>query len=96
LLLRYTAYGDANLDGSVNVQDFNLLASSYGHSSAHWYNGDFNYDGTVNILDFNMLASNYGYFQTASIADSSPVPEPLWVAPTLMLSSLLRRCRSRG
>ena len=61
LLLRYTRYGDANLDGQVNLQDFNRLASAFGTTGTGvWSQGDFNYDGNVNLQDFNRLAGNFG------------------------------------
>ena len=83
VLLRLTRFGDANLDGQVNLQDFNRLASSFGASGAFWHQGDFNYDGNVNLQDFNRLASNFG--QSAAGPDVTPqdwanlaaaVPEP--------------------
>ena len=60
LLLRYTYTGDANLDGSVNVSDFNMLAANFGKTGQFWTSGDFNYDGTVNALDLNAVATNRG------------------------------------
>ena len=61
VLVRRTRYGDANLDGQVNLQDFNRLASAFGTTgTAVWSQGDFNYDGNVNLQDFNRLASNFG------------------------------------
>jgi hypothetical protein len=60
LLLLCTRYGDADLDGEVNLQDFNRLASNFGSTGAVWTQGDFNYDGIVNLQDFNRLASNFG------------------------------------
>jgi len=58
--------GDANLDGSVNVSDFNILASHFNQpQSANgglpytWSEGDFNGDGNVNVSDFNLLASEF-------------------------------------
>jgi hypothetical protein len=59
VLVRRTRYGDANLDGQVNLQDFNRLASAFGTTGV-WSQGDFNYDGNVNLQDFNRLASNFG------------------------------------
>ena len=59
-LVRYTLAGDSNLDGIVNAQDFDALASHYGVSGGGvWTQGDFNYDGTVNTTDFNLLAANF-------------------------------------
>src|SRR5262249_13264562 len=42
ILIRYTAFGDADLDGTVNTVDFNLLAANFGQTGKRWYNGDFN------------------------------------------------------
>ena len=60
VLVRYTRYGDANLDGTVNLIDFNRLAGSFGQSDRTWSQGDFNYDGLINLIDFNRLAGNFG------------------------------------
>jgi hypothetical protein len=60
VLVRYTRAGDANLDGTVNLLDFNRLAGSFGASNALWSQGNFNYDNETNLLDFNLLASNFG------------------------------------
>ena len=60
LLLKYTFAGDANLDGTVNIQDFNRLANSFGQTDRRWSHGDFNFDAVVNIQDFNKLSANFG------------------------------------
>ena len=61
VLLRYTRYGDANLDQQVNLQDFNRLAGNFGATgTALWTQGNFNFDNQVNLQDFNRLASNFG------------------------------------
>jgi autotransporter-associated beta strand protein len=104
VLVRYTRYGDANLDGMINLNDFNRLASSFGTNGKTWSQGDFNYDGTVNLSDFNLLASNFG------LAASSPdgptpqdwsalaaaVPEPALLGVSIVpgLASMRRRRRS--
>ena len=71
VLLRLTRYGDADLDGTVNLQDFNRLAANFGASGAVWTQGDFDYDGNVNLQDFNKLAANFGL----SAAGSSVTPQ---------------------
>jgi hypothetical protein len=58
--VRYTRYGDANLDGTANLTDFNRLAANFGASNTLWGQGNFNYDGQTNLLDFNLLAGNFG------------------------------------
>jgi hypothetical protein len=60
VLLRFTRFGDADLTGGVNLNDFNRLAANFGAGGAVWSQGDFNYDGTVNLNDFNLLAANFG------------------------------------
>jgi hypothetical protein len=49
-----------NLDGRVNLADFNRLASNFGQANRDWCHGDFNYDGAANLADFNALAGNFG------------------------------------
>jgi hypothetical protein len=60
LEVKYTLYGDSNLDATVNSIDFGNLAASFGKSGKVWDQGDFNYDGTVNSVDFGLLAGNFG------------------------------------
>jgi autotransporter-associated beta strand protein len=58
--VKYTLYGDANLDGVVNGTDFGILAAHFGDQETAWDAGDFNYDGVVNGSDFGALAANFG------------------------------------
>jgi autotransporter-associated beta strand protein len=58
--IEYTLYGDANLDGVVNGQDFTILVGHLGKSTPAWDQGDFNYDGIVNGVDFTLLVGNLG------------------------------------
>jgi hypothetical protein len=60
IVVKYTHYGDANLDGNVDTIDFNLLAANFGGSNKQWLQGDFNVDTTTNTIDFNLLAANFG------------------------------------
>ncbi|MEO1128227.1 MAG: RHS repeat-associated core domain-containing protein, partial [Planctomycetota bacterium] len=53
--------GDANIDGSVTLADFTILASNFGLAVGAGYSqGDFSCDGAVNLVDFTILASNFG------------------------------------
>ena len=90
MLVRYTAFGDANLDGQVNLADFNALAANFGGGERVWSQGDFNYDGVVNLNDFNVMAANFGV-----TALGSAVPEPAAPLCALLAAPLLRR-RVRG
>ena len=50
--------GDANLDGVVDVSDFNLWNGSKFTNTAAWCSGDFNADGAVDVSDFNLWNNN--------------------------------------
>ncbi|HSZ56488.1 MAG TPA: dockerin type I repeat-containing protein [Tepidisphaeraceae bacterium] len=52
--LKYTLYGDANLDGQVNSADLQILLASLNRPGS-WDQGDFNYDGQVNSADLQSL-----------------------------------------
>jgi fibronectin-binding autotransporter adhesin len=54
----YTYYGDANLDGQVDVTDLGALATNWQTSNV-WSGGDFNYDGFVDVSDLGALATNW-------------------------------------
>jgi len=87
ILVRRTRFGDADLSGQVNSDDFNRLASNFGTSGKVWSQGNFNYDigGLVNSDDFNLLATNFGLAATGPNGEVTPqdwanlaaaVPEP--------------------
>jgi hypothetical protein len=70
ILLSYTLNGDTDLNGTVNLADFNRLAANFGGSAKRWSQGDFDYNGTVNLADFNKLAANFGRSAAASAVAS--------------------------
>ncbi len=84
-------YGDASLDGFVDVTDFNAWNSSKFTNTAAWTMGDFNADGSIDVTDFNRWNSNKF---TASDAATSTVPEP--ATATLLVMGLLLAVRRRS
>ena len=54
-----TRYGDASLDGTVNLSDLTLLGQSWNGTGKVWAQGDFNYDGAVNLSDLTLLGQNW-------------------------------------
>jgi hypothetical protein len=103
ILLRLARYGDADLNGMVNLNDFNRLAVNFGATDAFWHTGDFNYDMLVNLQDFNRLAGNFGLSagpdgptpqDWANLA--SAVPEPHFtLAGVFYIAWMFIRCRRR-
>jgi hypothetical protein len=69
--IMFTLLGDANLDGTVNSEDFTPFSHNLGLSGMTWDDGDFNYDGTVNTEDFTPFAHNFG--QSGMLADQAGV-----------------------
>ena len=53
--MKYTYYGDANLDGKVDASDYSLIDNGYLNHLTGWYNGDFNYDGVINGSDYTLI-----------------------------------------
>jgi hypothetical protein len=90
VLVKYTYYGDATLDGSVNGADYQQIDLGFGSHLTGWQNGDFNYDGVVDGSDFSLIDNTFNQINagstsplaiTAGSADliASPantVPEP--------------------
>jgi autotransporter-associated beta strand protein len=92
VLVKYTYYGDANLDGAVDGSDYTLIDAGFnsGGTLTGWYNGDFNYDGKIDGSDYTLIDNAFNTqgaslgsnplaliaSSTAQIAGGSPVPEP--------------------
>jgi autotransporter-associated beta strand protein len=68
--IMYTLLGDANLDGTVNSEDFTPFSTNLGQPGG-WDKGDFNYDGIVNSEDFTSFSHNLN--QSASLACQAEV-----------------------
>ena len=82
--------GDANLDSTVDVSDFNRWNENRFSITPAWCSGDFNADGVVDTSDFNLW--NEFKFTTAS---PSVVPEPrmtFWFAVAALAFLRRQRC----
>ena len=90
VLVKYTYYGDTNLDGKVDGSDYSRIDSGFLTHATGWFNGDFNYDGVVNGSDYTLMDNAFntqGALLASAIADpaalatdqivgTSSVPEP--------------------
>jgi hypothetical protein len=52
-------WGDANLDGRVDIADLGILAVNWQQTGRYWHQGDVNRDGMVDIADLGILAANW-------------------------------------
>lgn len=76
--------GDADLNGSVDFNDFQTALLLNYNQPGKWYQGDFNGDGTVNFDDFQIMLTQYNTSYTvgagAGLGAGSAVPEPASLA----------------
>ena len=102
VLVKYTYYGDANLDGIVDSSDYSRIDSGYITKATGWYNGDFNGDGVIDGSDYTLIDNAFntqGANLTAVIAtptsEVAAVPEPTssLVLATTAIALLGRRKR---
>jgi hypothetical protein len=89
VLVRYTYFGDTNLDGSVSAADYTQIDNGFQMHLTGWFNGDFNYDGVVNGDDYTLMDNAFntqssvplsgisaGPAESIANVSSSAVPEP--------------------
>jgi fibronectin-binding autotransporter adhesin len=69
--VKVVLYGDATMDGTVNIYDLGQVLANY-NKSGTWATGDFNYDGTVNIYDLGTVLANYNKSLSLSEASIDP------------------------
>jgi fibronectin-binding autotransporter adhesin len=69
--VKVVLYGDATLDGTVNIYDLGQVLANYNKSGV-WATGDFNYDGTVNIYDLGNVLANYNKSLSLSGVNINP------------------------
>jgi autotransporter-associated beta strand protein len=103
LLVKYTYFGDANLDGRVDGSDYARIDNGVLLKLTGWYNGDFNYDGVINGSDYTLIDNAYNTqgaqmeavtaVTTAEVATATSVPEPTLGSLIIAAAtaSLLRR-----
>lgn len=73
VIVKYTWYGDANLDGKVDSADLALMNQGRSEGLSGWMNGDFNYDGVINSDDYALFTLGLEMQNSAAVQ----VPEPL-------------------
>jgi autotransporter-associated beta strand protein len=90
ILVKYTYYGDTNLDGAVDGSDYTNIDNGFHNHLTGWQNGDFNYDGVVDGSDYTLIDNAYNMqgatlgtnpaaliaAAATQIAGGAAVPEP--------------------
>jgi autotransporter-associated beta strand protein len=107
VLVKYTYFGDANLDGRVDGSDYSLIDNGYASHGAltGWYNGDFNYDGVTDGSDYALIDNAFNNqtaarsqaevaavtAQTAATPQAVPEPAEFSLAAAAAVMSRRRR-----
>jgi autotransporter-associated beta strand protein len=71
--VKFTYYGDANLDGKVDGSDYSVIDNAYLADQTNpaeytgWSNGDFNYDGVIDGSDYTLIDNAFN-MQGATIS----------------------------
>ena len=107
VLVKYTWYGDANLDGVVDTNDYDMINTAWlllttegkvPDGGFRWGVGDFNHDGTIDTNDYDKINTAW-LLQTGplggSTGGSAPIPEPATVVLLALggVAMLFRRKR---
>jgi hypothetical protein len=59
VLVKYTYYGDADLNGATTLDDFTLFLGGYQNGGSTWTQGDFDYSGLTTLDDFTLFLKGY-------------------------------------
>ncbi len=105
VLIKYTYYGDADLDGVVDISiDYSLWETGFtaGGSLNGWFFGDFDYDGVVNSsTDYDLWSAGHAGQGSGPLSVYvQPVPEPSTLALAILglagMAAIVRRRRSQS
>ncbi len=67
VLVKYTYFGDADLSGKVDGQDYTKIDNGFSHPALKgWFNGDFNYDGVVDGSDYSLIDNAFNLQPTGT------------------------------
>jgi ELWxxDGT repeat protein len=73
ILLKYTYYGDIDLNDEVDANDLTVFANNFGRTTgATQIDGDIDFDGDVDADDLTVFANNFGNGVGAPLAAAAP------------------------
>jgi hypothetical protein len=59
VLVKYTYYGDSDLNGATTLDDFTLFLNGYQNAKTTWSAGDYDYGGLTTLDDFTLFLLGY-------------------------------------
>ena len=96
-LIKFTSWGDADLNGTTNGDDFTLFLDGFNlvAPSVEWLYGDFDYSGGVNGDDNTLFLLGFNTTGPVSPSLAAAIPEPTAISFVLVgvISALARRRR---
>jgi hypothetical protein len=87
ILIKYSYYGDVDLNGQVNADDLTVFGNNFGRlTGATQIDGDVDFDNDVDADDLTVFANSFGKGVNAPLASGAveAVPEP----STILLAGL--------
>ncbi len=94
VLIKYTYYGDATLQGQVTGTDYSRIDNGYLTNGLGWFNGDFNFDGIINGSDYTLIDNAFNQ-QGASLAAQIASPSAT-ASAEVASSSVIPNKTARG
>jgi hypothetical protein len=59
ILIKYTYYGDTDLNGVVDFDDYSRTDNGFNNGGATWFAGDFDYNGHVDFDDYSLIDMSF-------------------------------------
>jgi hypothetical protein len=93
VLVKFTFYGDTDLNGVVNFDDYARIDNGFNNGLSSWLYGDFDYNGVVNFDDYALI--DLAFNSQAPRLQSIPEPAALLSVAVAVPLFLARRRRAR-